>query len=128
MGMYTEVMARATITPNAAETIKVFLEGGVLKDRHPFWRTPRASSVFRGSSAYFPEGAEYTLKKNSYYDEYDLSFRSSLKNYDGEAEKFFDWLKDNLAEGERPGRFLGYTLYEEDTMPVMYFARSADEV
>lgn len=53
-----------------------------------------------------------------------VSFRSSLKNYDGEIEAFFDWVTPHVVNSGAPGRvFIGYSLSEDATEPTLYYTK-----
>ena len=132
MGMYTEVFFRAEITREAADVIEAVSLGVVPEHGYPdhsFFRTPRFGSLFTTSSAYFPGDNEFRLVRSTEDDfaRYGsgaelrsiLSFRSSFKNYDDEAEQFFEWIDPHVHGYE--GDFLGYTLYEEDSQPTLHF-------
>ena len=43
-----------------------------------------------------------------------------FKNYDGEIEKFFNWIKQYLYKGWDK-QFIGYSLYEEAIEPTLYY-------
>jgi hypothetical protein len=127
MGMYTEVFFRAELkadTPDdVIETLRYMV--GDSDDQptslpaHPLFACQRWDVVARCTSAYFPASAGSVLARSSWSaDRWSLSFLSSLKNYDGEAEKFFDWIGQYVTDF--PGDFLGYTLYEESEDPILF--------
>lgn len=131
MGMYTEVFFREEITNEAARVVEAIRQGVTPEGGYPdheLFRTSRFSMLFGGGSAYFPGESEYRLTP-AVEDEYArygpdadqwsiLSLRTSLKNYDGEIEKFFDWIGPHTRADA--GGFLGYSLYEEDDTPTLF--------
>ena len=50
----------------------------------------------------------------------DLVVRSDFKNYNGEIGKFFDWITPYIEKGGDK-TFIGYSLYEEDDEPKLYY-------
>lgn len=117
MGMHTEVMARAAVTPAGAQVLR-----RQRPDIHPFWSTERWDMLLFGSSAYTPATRPlevFTRLFPAAVHYYEFSFLTSLKNYDNEAELFFDWLA-TVSPDDTPG-FVGYTLYEESRTPTLYY-------
>lgn len=131
MGMYTEVFFRAELKKDTPKSVIELLAAWVKGEadtvplpEHPFFACKRWTSLPIGGSAYFPTVAAPVFVKSLDWAEYwILSFHSSLKNYDGEAEKFFDWIGPYVAGGGR--EFLGYSLYEEDELPQLFFRTDA---
>ena len=133
MGMYTEILFRAEMVQNWAEDPKVkmaietlsvvespYIEDGqrsLLPD-HPFFDCHRWQLLSRCDSYYFPFG-NHNNWVHDHQGGYYWSFRANLKNYDDEIAQFFDWIDPYLREPE--GEFLGYSLYEEDNSPSLYF-------
>lgn len=106
MGMYTEIFFRAEVDEGA---YRALLRG------HEHER------VLRSGSAYFPE-VEPTGPRfyhDRLYNHYNVEFRSSLKNYDREIESFFAWVAPHCVT---TNDFIGYSLYEEDRYPTLFFA------
>lgn len=120
MGMYTEIFFRAEVDEEAFRLLaRAIVDDYLIKQDHPLFDKPRAKRLFRGNSAYFP-GANHTVVEVDPFikDLRCVSFRASLKNYDGEIEAFFDWIRPHvITKG-----FIGYSLYEEDTEPTLYYA------
>lgn len=122
MGMYTEIFFRAELDPKAYRMIKNMNEGSYAmpeeyKLEHEFFRKPRALHLFTASGSYYFPGA------NHFVAEWDhiaraayISFRSNIKDYDGEIEAFFDWVKPHVVDEG----FYGYSLYEEADTPTLY--------
>lgn len=109
MGMYTEIFFRAAVD-----------EGAYMEMLY----TSEHSLVMNSGSAYFPEVAPTGPKfhHDPRYNTYTVEFRSSMKNYHGEIEDFFAWVAPHCAHTNTPGGFIGYSLYEEDRCPTLFFA------
>lgn len=106
MGMYTEIFFRAEVDEYA------YME---------MLYTNEHSLVMNSGSSYFPEVAP-TGPKFHHYKAYAVEFRSSLKNYHDDIEEFFAWVAPHCIDPNTPGGFIGYSLYEEDRYPTLFFA------
>jgi hypothetical protein len=122
MGMYTELhynveMRKGTPKP-IIDMLEYMLDNDLpqpLMPDHPLFRTSRWPIMLRMSSAYFPAPTRSELFEN--YGNRFLSVRCNLKNYDGEIEKFIDWIDPWVVGCE--GDFLGFHRYEESEDPVL---------
>lgn len=142
MGMYTEVFFRAEVMnlPDPAQALLTAVSSGDFESAehaadqidHEFFRKDRWLSVFCGCSAYFESDGGTVFKQKQYPicggNDFSLQVQSSLKNYDGEAEAFFDWIRPYTAEAYIGGGFVGYTLYEEADSPILYYADGTTRV
>lgn len=127
MGMYTEVFFRAEVDEEAYGIVRQIIQGedpATFRDTHPLFAKARALAVFAGESYYHPYAYHaYAEDKGGAYGTY-VSFRSSLKDYEGEIEAFFDWVTPHVVNSGAPGRiFIGYSLYEEATEPTLYYTK-----
>ena len=112
MGMYTEIFFRAEVDEGAYKAM-LTADSDYLLDR-----------VMHSGSAYFPE-VEPTGPRfypDTRYNHYNVEFRSSLKNYHNEIERFFAWVAPHCVAPNTAGGFIGYSLYEEDRYPTLFFA------
>ena len=130
MGMYTEIYVKAVLKENVDDNVvniikyMLGIDDVELEDltipSHSLFETDRWDSMLRSSShhhiPYNVKLFEYNEISNNYY----LVVRSDFKNYDGEIEKFFDWIKQYL-EQDYYKTFMGYSLYEEDDEPKLYY-------
>ena len=109
MGMYTEIFFRAEVDENA------YMEM-LFSDEY--------NLLMNSGSAYFPEVAPTGQKfyHDTRYNHYNVEFRSSLKNYNGEIEGFFAWVAPHCVAPNTAGGFIGYSLYEENRYPTLFFA------
>jgi len=133
MGMYTEVFFRAEVDEYAWGVLSGLIEDHSLpeSDPHPFFKKPRALQVFSGGSYYFP-GARHSIVSSDLLNPSDpmrfVSFRADLKNYDGEIDSFFDWVTPHVKSGGGfPREMIGYSLYEEDASPRIYYKEATYE-
>jgi len=125
MGMYTEVFFRAEVDEVSYGIMGKIIEGvdpAAFSDVHPFFGLPRAAGVFHCESYYHPGPFHRLFKHETPLQLWAVSFRSSLKNYDGEIEAFFDWVTPHVFPILGP-QFIGYSLYEEATVPTLYYAK-----
>lgn len=123
MGMYTEVFFRAELDEEAYDIISKILDGAdpaTLKDAHPFFGLERAWGVFRCESYYHPGPFHRLVEHEERFNLRTVSLRNSLKNYSGEIDAFFDWVSPHVVNAHQ-GAFIGYSLYEEDEKPTLYF-------
>lgn len=120
MGMYTEILVKVEIVDSATDIDKAVLhylfgdsdeEPSQLPD-HEFFTKNRWSCIGRSSSYYhIPESTSVIAD-----DEYIFS-RSDFKNYGGEADAFFEWLRGVAIPAT--GECYGWIWYEEDDAPTL---------
>jgi len=134
MGMYTEFVFGCELkkdTPiDVINILKYIFNGEGNKDKlnlpnHPFFTSFRWRIIAHCSSYYF--GYSKSLS-NLYYDDisnrWKFAIRSSIKNYECEIENFIDWIRPYIEEGSGwPREFLGYSIYEEDEHPKLYYLK-----
>lgn len=122
MGMYTEfhynVELRRDTPERVIQSLMRMLGGEAIPGcdlpRHPLFSTPRWDVMLRMDSAYFAADTHSTLRQDR-DGSYFLCVRCNLKNYDGEIEKFCEWL-DPFVAGRR-GDFLGFYRHEQSENP-----------
>ena len=125
MGMYTEVFFRAEVSEDAASILEAMHEGeGFEAPDHEFFVAPRFNAVVNCGSYYFPGADHFVVEKRTYDRGRCVSFRSNLKNYDQEIQKFFDWIDPHVIAG--PGEFIGYSLYEESETPTLFHKKGSN--
>ena len=135
MGMYSEIYVKAVlkkdVDDNVVNIIKYMLgiDDVELEDltipSHSLFETGRWDSMLRSGSYYH---IPYTIKLFEYNDiseNYYLVVRSDFKNYQGEIGKFFDWITPYI-EKDGDKTFIGYSLYEEDCEPNLYYVEGYD--
>lgn len=135
MGMYTELNCALVLhkkTPShiiqilgdmvrgRREEAEAFVECCPPLFSHELFSTARWTSLCASASYYFAANeAESKLRWDETAQDWRLTIRSNLKNYDKEIEKFLDWISPFLQM--MPGDFLGYKMYEEDPFPTLLF-------
>jgi|TARA_R110000796_G_scaffold247790_1_gene373767 hypothetical protein len=127
MGMYTELFFTARLKKDTPEEVvailkHLFEEGSYdlgLSDKpnHEFFECHRWDCIGNMSSFYFTPFPLSAMRKlqGSYF----ITSRSDLKNYDGEINKFIDWVTPYLEGYE--GDCIGWTHYEESEQPTLLF-------
>lgn len=130
MGMYTELVFKASIRediPDTAQAVLQHLFGDgdrptQLPD-HPFFQCTRWGQIGRGNSFYHTpfalsryENPNRDGAKGGY-----LFSRSDLKNYGDEIAAFLDWVDPFIDE--EPGMCVGWTWYEEENQPTLVFKK-----
>ena len=127
MGMYTELHFNAELKQDTPEEVIAILDGMVSAKEHtsgtlpshPLFDTPRWEYMLRCDSYYFDADTHSTLRYDDITKSYYLCIRCNLKNYDGEIEKFIDWIKPYCDK--YPGDFLGFYRYEETETPTLVY-------
>ena len=135
MGMYTKVsfiIPIKTNTPKEIREILIALIEGDLEEhsnlpKHKFFETKRFHYFAQTDSFYFTGTSNSAVKypfrhwRDEESETIVLHIDSDFKHCD-EIELFLDWVKDYM---EIPtSEFIGYTLYEEDERPTLWFIRS----
>ena len=130
MGMYSEIYVKAVLKEDVDDNVINILKYMLGMDdveleyleipSHRLFATERWHCMLRSGSYYhIPYNVklfEYNEISNNYY----LVVRSDFKNYNGEIGKFFDWIAPYVEKyGDKT--FIGYSLYEEDDEPTLYY-------
>lgn len=130
MGMYTEFVCALKIknnTPKEVINILDFMSNGnekikaeeLILPNHDLFECSRWVYMFRSDSYYFNGVTNTIFKRDETFGYYYLTIRTNLKNYDGEIEKFLDWIKPYIeCYGNE---FLGYSRYEEFEEPDLIY-------
>lgn len=126
MGMYTEMVLNCTVKGDTPADVLAVLRYMFNDDDRPdenpdhaFFRCDRWPMLGGCSSHYFIPFALSKIESPTYVRDHYLSTRSDLKNYDGEIDKFVDWVWPYVDAS--PGDFLGYKRYEEDDHPTLLY-------
>lgn len=127
MGMYTEIFINCEIerssSPQILNVLRYMFGDGEKPSKeelplHALFMCDRWECIGKMSSYYFvPEAV------SKFHDDWQggkfIVSRSDLKNYDSEIEKFFEWIMPYIDAPD--GQFIGYSRYEEDDVPKLYF-------
>ena len=135
MSMYTEIYVKAVlkedVDDNVINILKYMLgiDDVELEDfeipSHSLFKTDRWDSMLRSGSHYHIPYNVKLLECNDISENYYLVVRSDFKNYNGEIGKFFDWIAQHV-EKDGDKTFIGYSLYEEDYEPKLYYVDGYD--
>ena len=134
MGMYTKLSIELSFKDKLQKEVITALEDMVgdktVEDvvssdlpKHELFKSLRWNSMLWSSSYYH---TPFNLTKLHYDDvskRYYLISSSDFKNYNNEINLFFDFIKDYVEEG-----FLGYSLYECDEVPTLYYLNGGNIV
>jgi hypothetical protein len=126
MGMYTEIIFGAALKLDIPEikTIKKLVDGiefdGTEPD-HLFFKSSRPWLLTSGGSYYFPGNIHPKFWKDEISELWYLHFRTSIKNYNDEIEKFLDWIKPYIVQGSGINDFYAIVTYEDDSQPTIYY-------
>ena len=122
MGMYTEIFVNLDLkkeTPQ--EVINVLkamcdMDDGAecLKDKPQRW-----SYLFNDGSFYTPMTSCRRLIYHESLGQYSLIGKGDIKNYGGEIQEFFEFIKPWCANSDA---FIGYYRYEEDREPTLVYS------
>lgn len=133
MGMYTKVNLIIKIKKDVPLNVKQIIESmfeccdledmvarGIELPNHKFFKDERRVWFPMSSGSYYFTG---TTNSNLYYRDVDdkmvLHIDTDFKNYDDEIELFLDWIRPYIDASEYS--FLGYSLFESDANPTLYF-------
>ena len=136
MGMYTEIYIRCSLKKETPDSVISALKCcvGDLEECDVDWSSPeltkaedlfskdsRGRRLLNSGSFYHQPNPTTNFWQESVTGTWYLCSRSDIKNYAGEIEQFFDWIKPYLEE--QNGQFIGYHIYEEFmSRPVLVFA------
>ena len=128
MGMYTEIIFGAGLKENLPENIVAVIQKMVNGEKlcepapdHPFFKSGRPWLMRSGGSYYFPGTVEPKFWFDDIGNQWFLHFRTNIKNYDSEIEKFIDWIKPYIGQGVGERNFFAIVTYEEASEPTVYY-------
>ena len=135
MSMYTEIYVKAVLKEdvniNVIDVLKYMLgmDNIELEDlilpNHSLFTTNNWHYMLRSGSYYHVPYVVSLFEYNNISENYYLVVRSDFKNYQGEVGKFFDWISPHV-EKDGDKTFMGYSLYEEDDEPKLYYVEGYD--
>lgn len=123
MGMYTELVVCTNIknVPEVVEVLKYMVgqtDRPATLPNHPLFSTSRWEILFTCNSYYFVPCSIAKFEYNEIGRYWCLITRADLKNYDGEIEKFIDWIRPYI---ENEDKMFAYSRYEETREPTIYY-------
>lgn len=127
MGMYTEFVLGVNLkrdTPDEIIDILRYMTEGEFEDPEPeasdhlLFKTERWRYMLQCDSAYFGGLSISKLQRPEHAtDDWHLSIRSNLKNYDNEIELFLNWISPYVVTNG----FIGYMRHEEWIDPYLIY-------
>lgn len=86
---------------------------------HPLFGETHWNGMLRGSSSYFDGDPHSPVRLDEIGGKYHVTIRCNFKNYDGEIEKFIDWITPHIQA--LPGDFIGYMLSDLTEIPTLLY-------
>ena len=139
MGMFTKINIILKIKNDAPLNVKTILmnmfDGADLTELeelidlpdHDFFKVgSRVWFPNSGGSYYFTGTANSAIKFRSVDNQMVLHIDTDFKNYADEIKHFLDWIAPYVDADEN--EFLGYSRYEEDYNPTLYFFKNKEIV
>jgi len=124
MGVYTEIYVNVDLKKDTPEEVIEVLSAMCFPDclQNKLEGFPvRWAYLFGNGSYYTPNTSARYLRYDDISKQYSLLGKGDIKNYQGEIEEFFEWLMPYIDSSE--GDFIGYSRYEEDDVPTLYFKK-----
>lgn len=124
MGMYTEIYVNVDLKKDIPEeiinTLKAICdvkpESRYLQDKPSRW-----PYLFNNGSYYTPNTRVSSLTFDKISRQYSLLGKGDIKNYEGEIEDFFEFIKPHSDT-----KFMGYHRYEEFEEPTLVYSDFID--
>lgn len=129
MGMYTELIFGATLKEDTPKDVIDTLQYMVNDTEKP---TNLAFEQFRnplsGGSCYFAINSSVSkMWLDSIDNQWHISTRANIKNYESEIEKFLEWIEPYLEQGSGRNEMYAIVMYEEATEPKIYYLKDDDD-
>lgn len=124
MGMYTEIYVNVDLKDGIPKEVLAVLEAMCSRDTEAYalLGLPRRWAFLFGNGSYYtPSTWVAKLTYDDISGQYSLLGKGDIKNYQNEIEEFFEWLMPYIDTNE--GAFIGYSRYEEDDVPTLYFKK-----
>jgi hypothetical protein len=131
MGMYTEFVFAGALHDDVPDNVVAILRYLITPScvplpeqlpSHPFFNTDRWDRIAVSKSCYFGYNRAHSpFVHDDINHHWMLSIRSNLKNYHAEIETFVDWVRPYIRRGSGGRDFLGYSIYEEEDAPTLYY-------
>ena len=124
MGMYTEIYINVNLKENIPvedEVIKVLLamKNFDTDSIEQLNKPSRWGSLFSSEGYSTPNTSCACFDFDMYSNQWSLLGKGDIKNYGGEIQQFFDWIKPYVDGLE--GDFIGYMRYEDDLEPNLIY-------
>lgn len=124
MGMYTELNIGVRLKNLPQNYVRILnylgsdrnIEIDVELPQHALFSCERWRTIGAGCSYYFDGQPHYNFYYDAIANVHFLTTRFNLKNYDGEIDKFLEWLCPYVDT-----KFCGYKMYELDKAPTLIY-------
>ena len=127
--MYTELIFGAELkkdTPNSVINTLKYMAGEL--DRKPIDFEPPEGGcehLLNSGSYYFAVHKPVTkIWKDNRTNQYHISSRSNVKNYNNEIERFLSWIKPYIESGSGLNDIYAIVIYEEQATPDIYYLKN----
>lgn len=137
MGMFTEFIFGCSLkkdTPQVCiDALDHVINGDdddvVSEEIQEFIKEYSLYSLCRSASYYFGVSrAKSSMWHDHISEEWVVSIRSNMKNYDGEIERFIKYITPFVQSGSGPLNIFAYVQYETTEFPTMYSKRGVFNV
>ncbi len=121
--MYTELIFGASLKSETPEHVIQALKYMIgIEEKAPEGFVWEGRNPLRGGSFSFGLTASVAdMYYNRIRREWEISVRSSIKDYDGDIYKFLDWIRRFISRGSGLRDMYAIVIYEEDEVPVAYY-------
>lgn len=124
MGMYTEIYVNVDLIKDLPEEIFNTLKALCEYDYESMYfqdKPPHFPFLFSNGSVYTPNSSCSSLTFDKDLKYWSLLGKGDIKNYNNDIDFFFEWI--NPYVDLEKGMFIGYSRYEEDSKPTLYFKK-----
>ena len=126
MGMYTELIFGAELkrdTPNEViEALKYMLGETETKPANFPLPDGGCEMLFREGTYSFPiNNPVNKMWLDDIDEQYHISTRSNIKNYENEIETFLEWIKPYIYGGSGNRDMYALVIYEDQDEPTVYY-------
>ena len=128
MGMYTELIFGASIKKDAPKevinTLHYLVNGKKLYQDIEIEKTVTdGRNVLNGGGSYYFGVCDGVAKMwfDDIINEWVVSSRTNIKNYESEIETFLEWIKPFIDSGSGVRNMYAITIYEEQSEPIIYY-------
>jgi hypothetical protein len=133
MGMYTELIFGASIKKDAPKevinTLHYLVNGKKLYEEVEIEKSVTdGRNVLNGGGSYYFGVCDGVAKMwfDDIRNEWIVSSRTNIKNYESEIQTFLEWIKPFIDNGSGDREMYAITIYEEQSEPTIYYLYDAD--
>ncbi len=133
MGMYTELIFGASIKKDAPKevinTLHYLVNGKKLYEEVEIEKSVTdGRNVLNGGGSYYFGVCDGVAKMwfDDIRNEWIVSSRTNIKNYESEIQTFLEWIKPFVHSGSGDREMYAITIYEEQSEPTVYYLYDAD--